>query len=254
MVDARRVGLDGPVNVRDLGGYATDDGRTVRWGQVFRGDALGTMTAADRRRFETLGVRTIYDLRGPDERTELPDPMPSRSVEIGPGLPPQLLPTPDALRSEADGERWLADEYRWRLDHAAPAIGVVLTGLTADGALPALFHCAGGKDRTGLVAALLLCWLGIDREGVLDDYELSARFRTIETEGPLLALLLEHGVAPAAAEAFLGAPRWVMADALAHVDDRHGGVGRYLQGPAAMTAEALDALRRLLLVGGDQPV
>ncbi|HEY5164679.1 MAG TPA: tyrosine-protein phosphatase, partial [Acidimicrobiia bacterium] len=32
----RRVTLAGPLNFRDLGGYPTVDGRTVRWGQIYR--------------------------------------------------------------------------------------------------------------------------------------------------------------------------------------------------------------------------
>ncbi|MGW2648721.1 tyrosine-protein phosphatase [Streptomyces sp. NPDC001393] len=38
--------LQGAVNVRDLGGYRTDTGRHVRYGQVFRADALGKLTNA----------------------------------------------------------------------------------------------------------------------------------------------------------------------------------------------------------------
>ncbi|MCB0996287.1 MAG: tyrosine-protein phosphatase, partial [Acidimicrobiales bacterium] len=36
----RRVELDGCYNFRDLGGYATSDGGTVRSGVVYRTDSL----------------------------------------------------------------------------------------------------------------------------------------------------------------------------------------------------------------------
>ena len=37
----RHLDLDGAVNVRDLGGYATADGRTIRWKTILRADNVG---------------------------------------------------------------------------------------------------------------------------------------------------------------------------------------------------------------------
>ena len=43
----RLVALEGTLNFRDLGGYTAADGRTVRWGSVFRSDGLGRLTDTD---------------------------------------------------------------------------------------------------------------------------------------------------------------------------------------------------------------
>ena len=40
----RVIDLEGCLNFRDLGGYPTADGRTVRWQQVYRSDALHHLT------------------------------------------------------------------------------------------------------------------------------------------------------------------------------------------------------------------
>lgn len=40
----RLVTLEGTLNFRDLGGYVGLDGRTVRWGMVFRSDAMHELT------------------------------------------------------------------------------------------------------------------------------------------------------------------------------------------------------------------
>ena len=41
----RHVSLQGAHNFRDLGGYRTHDGRTTRWGRLFRSDTLDDLTA-----------------------------------------------------------------------------------------------------------------------------------------------------------------------------------------------------------------
>jgi protein tyrosine/serine phosphatase len=60
----RRVRLGGPLNFRDLGGYATVDGGVVRWRRVFRSDTLCHVTAEDVEHLvDELGLVTIIDLR-----------------------------------------------------------------------------------------------------------------------------------------------------------------------------------------------
>ena len=68
--DSRLVRLDGCFNFRDLGGYATRDGRRVRWRRLYRSDALHHLSDADLRHVrDELGVRTIVDLRSSAERS-----------------------------------------------------------------------------------------------------------------------------------------------------------------------------------------
>jgi protein-tyrosine phosphatase len=40
-----------------------------------------------------------------------------------------------------------------------------------------LFHCTQGKDRTGIAAMLILLLLGVDEETILDDFELTNKYR-----------------------------------------------------------------------------
>ncbi|MFY9513573.1 MAG: tyrosine-protein phosphatase, partial [Rubrivivax sp.] len=53
---SRVLPLQGATNFRDLGGYATRDGRRLRWRRVFRSDHLGGLTAADRETLAALGL------------------------------------------------------------------------------------------------------------------------------------------------------------------------------------------------------
>ena len=66
-MNERALVFENVFNFRDLGGYRGADGRTVRWGRLFRADDLCRLDDADLARLGELGVRTVIDLRRPDE-------------------------------------------------------------------------------------------------------------------------------------------------------------------------------------------
>src|SRR5262245_53423510 len=70
----RRLDLAGTYNVRDLGGYATTDGRTTRWGVLLRADSLHGLTPEAQEQLLAYGVRTIVDLRSDTELEKWPNP------------------------------------------------------------------------------------------------------------------------------------------------------------------------------------
>ena len=75
----------GATNFRELGGYPADEGKTVRWGQIWRGVCTARLTdPADRARLDALGLRLILDLRSTAEAQAEPDYVPdgARLVQI----------------------------------------------------------------------------------------------------------------------------------------------------------------------------
>ena len=67
----RGVAFADVYNFRDLGGYRTVDGQIVAWHRLYRSDDLGRLRDDDRDRFAGLGIRTVVDLRRPNEVAEL---------------------------------------------------------------------------------------------------------------------------------------------------------------------------------------
>src|SRR5271155_4721687 len=63
----RVIVLEGAVNFRDIGGYETADGRTLRWRTVFRSDGLTRLTDNDHGVLEGFGLSTVLDLRSSAE-------------------------------------------------------------------------------------------------------------------------------------------------------------------------------------------
>nr|MBC8242151.1 tyrosine-protein phosphatase [Alphaproteobacteria bacterium] len=84
----RRIELQGVTNFRDLGGYQTDTGGTVKWRTIFRSDTLSSLTDADVETVCGLGVNTAVDLRYGDERQGGPSRFlgPDQVAGLEPGL------------------------------------------------------------------------------------------------------------------------------------------------------------------------
>jgi protein-tyrosine phosphatase len=258
MAAERLVPLEGTLNFRDLGGYVALDGRTVKWGLVFRSDALHELTDNDRARLREMGLRVVYDLRRAVEREKQPTAL---SVEHGHRLvhlavdedPDAAANQPEIIDLILSGElpeaddSYMADLYAQILLNGAQVFGRLLTHLTEDDGLPALFHCAAGKDRTGLAAALLLSVLGVDDEAILEDYELTNIYRSNRRIEVLRPTLEAAGVDVEKVRPFLSARRPVMEATLRHLHTDHGGVESYLLGPAGMSTGTLSRLRDLLL-------
>ena len=166
----RVIALDGAVNFRDLGGYATLDGRRTRWRVLFRADGLSELSQTDFSVMRDLGIRTVVDLRSGHEVEQSRFDVEAHPVDF------HHFPFINQL---PDVEQWdrrpglLGAQYKEMLDDAAPQIIGALEVLTAPDSRPAVFHCTAGKDRTGLLSALVLSLLGVPEETVVADYALS---------------------------------------------------------------------------------
>lgn len=244
----RLIEFDGARNFRDIGGYRSQLGGEVRWGRVYRAAALHEMTAADRDRLESLGIVTVYDLRSRLEFEDHPDPVPSINVPIlGRYMAENEPPDFASFVDHDQGVAFMTQMVRNMLDHGAVEIGQVIGGLAHAERLPAVFHCTAGKDRTGLVAALLLEVLGVEREVVLDDFQLTDRYRGAPEASIGFRRMLEFGMPPEAAAGAFGAPREMMSAALDSLDAEYGGAERYLVEQAGLPLGSIERLRSVLL-------
>ena len=63
----RHVALAGQSNFRDLGGYQTTDGRSLKWGEVYRSGELPHLTDEDVATLKELEMRTVVNFLLPEE-------------------------------------------------------------------------------------------------------------------------------------------------------------------------------------------
>ena len=178
----RALMLQGASNVRDLGGWPTEDGGRVRFGHVFRSAALTGLTEHDAAALAGTGVRAVCDLRGRQEAAKAPSALGGVAGATAHALP--IEPSVGAsLRDlvatrNATGENVMAVMRQAYVAYALewPHRYRAIFALLVDGdAAPLLLHCSAGKDRTGFGAALILTALGVPYEAVREDYLASNR-------------------------------------------------------------------------------
>jgi protein-tyrosine phosphatase len=242
----RLIGLEAVHNFRDLGGYATADGRSTRWRTLFRSDGLYRLRGADdMSRVRQLGLKSVIDLRTEREQREQ-GIFPTDDIEVTfHHLSIVDVTWSDTETPKFDDEvEFLVWGYRDMLEIGSSRFADAMHVLAQTDSLPAVFHCAAGKDRTGVLAALLLSSLGVDDAHICADYGLTqdAMRRSIawsKVHRPELAE--RYATIP---KAYLAADPRAMQIILAELAQRHGSVRNHVReiGVADSTVEALGNL------------
>ncbi len=242
MGSERHLPFSSVFNFRDLGGYPTASGQPVRQGVLYRADGLFRLTGEDITRFGELNLRSVLDLRRPDELDS------DGRVPHGPSVTYhnvclQVAPWTAAEVGDEGMPRYLADRYAEIVEEGARtgAMGTVLRLIADSSRAPVVFHCAAGKDRTGVVAALVLALLEVSDETIAEDYAASRtaedRYRVwLSVNRPDLKPLTGNNPAPAEA----------MHSFLTELRARYGSVVDYTE-HAGLTATHRTALREHLL-------
>ncbi|MEV6690571.1 tyrosine-protein phosphatase [Micromonospora sp. NPDC051196] len=241
--DRRRIPFTAMFNFRDVGGYRGLDGRTVRSGRLYRSDSLHRMDGADQDAFSALGVRTVVDLRRPQE-VQRDGRVPELDGLVYRHIHPEHADwTRQPYQPDSDLARYLADRYadlaRTGTAGLAQAIGLIADSANA----PVVVHCVAGKDRTGIVCGLTLAALGVEDAEIAADYALSNE--ASQRFAAWLATAYPH--MPELPAPFLSSPAETMLLFLAEIREGHGSIDGYLR-HTGVTDDQLAALRTHLLV------
>ena len=244
----RHIPFEGCFNFRDIGGYPTAEGRTVRWGLYYRAGRQDRMTENDLKQAETLRIQTQIDLRKSDEINDQGrgpiESMGARYVHL-PVIPDGGTDRLAQLVGDTGisgkrylgylgfgGETWLKmfEIFAEAADH------------------PIVIHCTAGKDRTGVSTAFLLSVLGVDRGLIEADYLLTNRDVARQVDFVEANVGLPEGMGREEMMFHAGVPETAMHDFLNGLEEQWGGALGYLRS-IGLDDEVFEAVRRNFLSG-----
>jgi protein-tyrosine phosphatase len=193
----RHIDLDGQANFRDLGGYQTTDGRSVKWGQVYRSGRLSQLTDEDLQQLEGLGLKTVVNLLTDDDldsygKDKLPHGAKLLHLPIDSERTTELANQATSALKSGDFSQippeLNAEIHRILIQDGRRQYASLMREIANPTNRPLVFHCSHGVHRTGTGAAILLAVLGVSWETIRADYLLSNTYRQEEVNKRLAQL------------------------------------------------------------------
>lgn len=265
MADKRHIPLQGAFNFRDMGGYITQDGKQVVSGKLYRADALSGLTADDVTTLQNLGLKTIVDYRGDQERvgaenvpipnttTHYLDPVADIAALASAEFKEQAKNLHDMTSLTGPLVRDLMVQQNIafvKSEQAKEAYRGLIKLALDETATPLVHHCRGGKDRTGYGAAIILWLLGVSREDIVADYLLTNHYKKDKNEKSLADILAKTGNQDLVdgVRYFKEAHPDFLNTALNLIEADYGDVHTYVTQELGFTEQEITQLRHMYLI------
>jgi len=258
VVANRHIYFKNVLNFRDIGGLKNTEGKTVKWGKIYRSDNLSRLRSYEFKKFNDLGIKTVFDLRTPQEIEGKKDHLP---VEVTYVHAPSVLDHGDLLAnlrgrvlrgeiSDEESVQFMADFYRGIVADNVPALKELLQAILIKANEPVLYHCSAGKDRTGITTALILSILKVDRETIMNEYLLSDYYRREKVEGTLtkakLAKVVKPRLAVGVIQNFLSVDERYLNEAFNYIDNNYGGIDAFIKNQLGISDnQRLEIIKKL---------
>lgn len=188
-----KIKLKKTKNMRDVGGLSVDDGKTIKYGKIFRCGRLSKLPNKTVEALQSMNIGTVIDLRTQREIDEHPPTILEGANYHYLNLPG--VAPPDQSKSRHMASEIYAQSKRVKRDFGSPENYMVemykhivfdpdcrkkirtVFDLMLNEENCILFHCNSGTDRTGIIAMLIESVLGVDKQLILDDYMASRTFQ-----------------------------------------------------------------------------
>lgn len=174
----RILNLEGAINLRELGGYPTKFGTTIKYNKLLRSGDISNLSGKSLSYLKKYGLRYVVDFRTSSEQYTWADTTADfYKIYSDPVYP--LKGNGDKLAGiiNRGDYSYLGMIYQSVvLDSHGQQAYKIFFDLLLHNDQPnqsLLFHCAAGKDRTGIGALLILKALGVDDETITKDYLLT---------------------------------------------------------------------------------
>lgn len=250
-VATRNVNIPGVQNFRDLGGYPSYPQRkSVRWGMLYRSGEIDSLECGSLKELKNLGIRTIIDLRSPEEGTAT-DPCLRKnfhlvSIPIATGNMKGIVDGVQDRSIRSDTVYRIVERMnRELITKYTSQYRQVFDLLLDKENYPIVIHCSSGKGRTGVVSALVLSALDVNEEKIMEDYRLSNDYFNIP-KATRYAYSLPARSQEAITTIFSAREDFLNA-AKEEAERRYGDIPTYLRDGIGLSKQELKQLRSILL-------
>lgn len=253
-----QIKLEGAVNIRDLGGYKTTDGKTVKPYKLIRAAELANLSESDIKKLtSTYGLAEIIDFRTNSEAKAKPDPTIKNVSYVHDSIMKDngsSTSTQDMIASFAkmdNPEQFLISANKSFVTDQQSLDGYKLffQQLLENKKGSVLWHCTAGKDRTGFGTALVLAALGVDQKTIMNDYLLSNKYRETENQKMLDALAKQTDdlKVMAGMKAVLDVRPSYLNAAFDEINAKYGSIEAFLKEGLGLTNQDIKALKKMYL-------
>jgi len=249
----RLLPMDGSYNTRELGGYKTLDGKSVKWGILFRSDKLSDISEADQNYLVNLGIKKIVDFRSKSEKNEDPDKIPEdiEYVEMPIEVDGAMRTKIEAIlkgETDRDVKSFLIEANEEFINNYSHIYSKFLKDLARE-QKPTLFHCTAGKDRAGFAAAITLIAIGVSKEDAIEDYMKTNEYTADRIEEMIskIELMSLYQTDGELLRPLLGVEREYLETALKTAEDQYGSIEKYIREGLGISEEEIQKLKSFLL-------
>lgn len=172
-LNIKHIYLDGAQNVRDLGGYFTQNNKITKWHLFLRSDNTNSLTDKDIKFLKDYGVKTVIDLRSKKEVSKCKDKFFSINGIKYFNISLEPCKMSDFVLDDSLSNDKMSRDYIMLLEYGKQSLKTIFHILAENMEDTILFHCVSGKDRTGLLTMLLLGLVGVHEADIVADYEIS---------------------------------------------------------------------------------
>lgn len=165
------IELENIVNIRDLGGYKTSDGKITKHKVFYRSGNTDRSSKNDiNKLIKTYNLRTVIDLRSAEEIIKSPDKFAMVPEVTYVNIPLEYSECLDEFKST---DRGLTVLYDYILKKKKRVLKDIFETLASLNSGSTLFHCTLGRDRTAIISMLLLGLVGVNKKDIIENYTIS---------------------------------------------------------------------------------
>jgi len=172
-ISCKRLPFANVLNIRDLGGYAVENGHVTSFGKLIRSSSTSKMDVYETDYLHDIGIGTAIDLRTYNEIQNAPSKLSNfiwidyHNIPLAPDNPSGVFVIDTGY--EINHKINWANKYIEIAENCKNWIYQCVIAISKS-EKPVIFFCSSGKDRTGIISAMLLGLVGANNLDIIADY------------------------------------------------------------------------------------